>query len=107
MWKKLWMMGISAMFAVSCKSQEGKQVPTAGTKSNTKLTTKPVMAQGESRLLFDGKTLANWQTAEFGAHGEPMVKDGSIVLPVGDPMTGVTWTGAPMPKMNYEVTCAC
>jgi len=54
-----------------------------------------------------GKSLANWQTAEFGAHGEPHVKDGSIVLPVGDPMTGITWNGAAMPKMNYEVTYEC
>jgi hypothetical protein len=74
------------------------------TKPTTSPTTKPV---AEWRPLFDGKTLANWKTAEFGAHGDPFVKDGAIVLPVGDPMTGVTWAGAPIPRLDYEITYEC
>jgi hypothetical protein len=73
-------------------------------KSTTKPTTKPV---AEWRPLFDGHTLANWKIAEFGAHGEPYVKDGAIILPVGDPMTGVTWAGAPLPTLDYEVAYEC
>src|SRR3954469_7022019 len=65
------------------------QSPEAG-KPNpaTKPATVAVAAGNEWKPLFDGKTLTNWQTAEFGAHGEPYAKDGVIVLPVGDPMTG-------------------
>src|SRR5690349_1855588 len=33
------------------------------------------------RSLFDGKTLAGWKTTKFGAHAEPEVKDGQLVLP--------------------------
>ena len=89
---------------IGCSHKE----PTETVKSNatSKPTTAPVAANVD-RSLFDGKTLTNWQTAEFGAHGEPYVKDGSIILPVGDPMSGVTWTGAPIPKINYEVTYEC
>jgi hypothetical protein len=88
---------------VGCNNKQ----PSEPTASNP--TTKPTTraAGGDQRSLFDGKTLANWQTAEFGAHGEPYVKDESIILPVGDPMTGVTWSGGPIPKMNYEVSYEC
>src|SRR5213075_1569991 len=90
-----------ALFLTGCNHNQSPQ--TAKSTLTTKPTTQPV-AKGNERSLFDGKTLTHWQTAEFGAHGEPSVKDGSIILPVGDPMTGVTWTGEPIPKMNYEVT---
>src|SRR4051794_25433095 len=93
-----------AMLMIGCNHKE----PTESAKPNpsTKPTTRAITT-AESRSLFDGKTLTNWQTAEFGAHGEPYVKDGSIILPVADPMTGITWTGAPIPRMNYEVTYEC
>ncbi len=93
-----------AIFLTGCNHNQSPQ--TAKSTLTTKPTTQPV-AKGNERSLFDGKTLTHWQTAEFGAHGEPSVKDGSIILPVGDPMTGVTWTGEPIPKMNYEVTYEC
>src|SRR5215213_1221923 len=40
------------------------------------------------RPLFDGKSLAGWKTTQFGAHGEPEVKDGQIIIPAGDPLSG-------------------
>lgn len=57
----------------------------------------------EWRNLFDGKTLANWKKAEFGGEGTPSVKDGAIVIPVGDSLSGIAWTGPALPKINYEV----
>src|SRR5436190_15443102 len=98
---------LCCVLLIGCNHKEPAE-PSQPVKSNatTRPTTAPVAAKGE-RSLFDGKTLTNWQTAEFGAHGEPYVKDGSIILPVGEPMTGVTWTGGPIPKMNYEVTWEC
>ena len=80
----------------------------SGANSKSKPTTKPTTKPAaEWRSLFDGKTLNNWKTAEFGGHGEPEVRDGAIILPVGSPMTGVTWTGPALPKLDYEVAYEC
>jgi len=62
-------------------------------------------APGKSqwRPLFDGKTLAGWKTTQFGAHGEPEVQDGQIILPAGDPLTGVNREKDDIPHVNYEI----
>ncbi|MCA9077255.1 MAG: DUF1080 domain-containing protein [Planctomycetaceae bacterium] len=64
---------------------------------------KAAPAEGEWQTLFDGKTLTNWKPTEFGGEGEVYVEDGALVMDMGNPMTGVTWTGKPLPKSNYEV----
>ncbi|OHB73375.1 MAG: hypothetical protein A2Z25_00230 [Planctomycetes bacterium RBG_16_55_9] len=53
--------------------------------------------------LFDGKTLGHWKPTDFGGQGKVYVKDESILLEVGNDMTGVTWDG-PLVRMNYEIT---
>jgi hypothetical protein len=55
------------------------------------------------KSMFDGKTLKGWKVPVFGGDGEVAVKEGAIVLGMGDPMTGVTWAGK-LPRDNYEVT---
>ena len=57
----------------------------------------------EWRSLFDGKSLAGWKVTEFGAHGEPVVENGTIVLPMGDPLSGVTREKDDVPHVNYEI----
>ncbi len=57
---------------------------------------------GEWQSLFDGKTLQGWRETAFTGHGKARVENGTIVLGAGEPMTGVTWSGA-FPKVNYEV----
>jgi len=66
----------------------------------------PSTAAGEKWLdLFDGKTLAGWKVSDFEDHGPVAVRDGRIVLGAGtEPITGITWTGDPLPDMDYEVT---
>jgi len=54
------------------------------------------------KSLFDGKTLKGWKAPAFGGEGKVEVKDGVIVLGMGDSMTGVTYTGE-LPKTNYEL----
>lgn len=54
--------------------------------------------------LFDGRTLAGWKTTEFGAHAEPKVEEGILVLPAGEPLTGVTREKDDVPHVNYEVS---
>lgn len=57
---------------------------------------------GEWQSLFDGKTLGKWKITEFGGQGEVKIKDGAILLPIGNDMTGVTYTGQ-IPTINYEL----
>jgi hypothetical protein len=52
--------------------------------------------------LFDGKSLQGWKETPFNRRGPVAVRDGHIVLAPGNPMTGITWTGA-FPKTNYEI----
>ena len=52
--------------------------------------------------LFDGKTLGKWKVSDFAGHATPEVQNGNLILPFGDTLTGVTYTGE-VPKMNYEV----
>src|SRR5688500_1986478 len=73
----------------------------AATASAGPVSAAPAAAKWQQ--LFDGKTLANWQSAEYAAQGAPKVQDGAIVLPVGEDLTGLVYTG-PVPRVNYEVS---
>lgn len=55
------------------------------------------------KALFDGKSLAGWKSTNFGGEGEVAVKDGAILMPPGNDMTGVTYDKGDFPRMNYEV----
>ncbi|QNN20845.1 DUF1080 domain-containing protein [Planctomycetales bacterium ZRK34] len=61
-------------------------------------------AVGETIALFDGKTMGNWKSTQFGGEGEVHIEDGNLILPFGSMMTGITWKGEPPVKMNYEIT---
>jgi Domain of Unknown Function (DUF1080) len=65
---------------------------------------KPAAQDPAWQSLFDGKTLKNWKSSNFGGEGKVSVEEGIIVLNQGSDMTGITWTGEPLPKMNYEVS---
>jgi hypothetical protein len=60
------------------------------------------VAKQEWKSLFDGKTLSGWKAPNFGGQGKVEVRDGAIVMEMGDSMTGITYTGS-VPKMNYEL----
>ena len=55
------------------------------------------------RPLFDGKSLTGWTATKFGGEGDVEVKDGAIVLHSGNDLTGVTFAGKDLPKMDYEL----
>jgi len=65
--------------------------------------TQPDPAGGKWQSLFDGKTLGKWKPTDFGGQGESVVEDGKLMLTHGEPLTGVTWQGAPPAVMNYEI----
>jgi sugar phosphate isomerase/epimerase len=54
------------------------------------------------KQLFDGQTLTNWKEPNFSGQAEIEVKDGQMILGIGNDITGLNYTGE-IPKMNYEV----
>ncbi len=58
---------------------------------------------GQEISLFDGKTLGQWKSTDFGGQGDVAIKDGAIHMAMGSYMTGINWTG-PVVRMNYEIT---
>lgn len=58
----------------------------------------------EWQSLFDGKTLTDWKPSNFFKPGEVKVEDGRIKLGVGATLTGITWVGGEIPRMNYEIS---
>jgi len=69
---------------------------------------RPFVPPVEPMWLFGGerKTLKGWKVVQeiyFKHHGKVYVKDGTIVLEAGSPMTGISWTGE-FPRDDYEVT---
>ena len=63
---------------------------------------KPAADRFAWRSLFDGKSLGQWKSIQFGGEGEVRVEDGAIVMDTGNSMTGVAYSGK-LPKMNYEL----
>ena len=59
---------------------------------------------GEPVLLFDGKSLAGWETIEFGGEGTCDLEDGAISLGAGVTMSGISSTRSALPQSNYEVS---
>ena len=54
------------------------------------------------RPLFDGQGVGAFAVTDFGGQGEVAVRDGALVLGIGSPLTGVTWTGEP-PAGSYDL----
>jgi len=52
--------------------------------------------------LFDGKTLKGWGETPFAGRGEVKCESGLIILNMGEPFTGISWTNE-FPKVNFEV----
>ena len=57
----------------------------------------------DGQNLFNGKDLSHWKSTDFGGQGEVAVENGELVLPAGNPLTGVTWQGPVPMKMSYQI----
>lgn len=53
--------------------------------------------------LFDGQSLKGWKSTNFGGEGEVHVEDEQIILPFGQPMTGINYEGGDLPTTDYEL----
>jgi hypothetical protein len=81
------------------------QDPPAATQATEKSNAAQPVDRSTWRALFDGKSLTNWQSTQFGGEGRVAVKnEGVMTLGFGAPLTGVHWAGKePLPRMNYEL----
>jgi len=59
--------------------------------------------QGKWRPLFDGKTLKDWKSTQFGGEGEVTVEEGAITMDFGSSLTGITYVGK-LPTNHYEIS---
>lgn len=59
--------------------------------------------QGSWQPLFDGSSLGNWKASDFVSNGKIEVANGAIHIGAGKPMAGITWSGEPPARMNYEI----
>ena len=56
-------------------------------------------------VLFDGKSLDNWQPTDFAGKGEIFIDiNGSLVIEMGAELSGLHWKGEPLPTTNYEIS---
>lgn len=56
-------------------------------------------------VLFDGKSLDDWQSVDAGGSGTVEIKDDQMVLGTGESITGVVYKKADkLPVTNYEIT---
>lgn len=53
--------------------------------------------------LFDGESLEDWKVTEFGGEGPVEVEDGVLIIGRGQPLSGITWDGGEIPRVNYEI----
>lgn len=62
----------------------------------------PSLAFTAPRSLFDGVTLGQWKSVNFGGEGTVSVVDGAIRLERGNDLTGIVWTG-PVPRAPFRI----
>lgn len=74
----------------------------AGCEASGPPTAPQAAKEDAGRSLFDGKTLGSWKSVEFGGEGAVTVENGSIKVAEGATLSGVQWTGEPLPRTNYE-----
>lgn len=55
------------------------------------------------RPLFNAQNLDGWEITNFGPQGPVVVSDSSVLLVVGDGLTGITWEKE-FPDANYEIS---
>jgi hypothetical protein len=64
---------------------------------------KPAAAETE-QSLFDGKSLKGWKATSFGGEGRVYVEGGRLILEMGNNLTGITWDGGELPRIDYEIS---
>lgn len=91
---------LAPLVCVSCASGRAPSEP-----ATRPAATRPLAKTSHSsdQILFDGKTLKNWKSTDFGGQGEVEVEDGKIIVHSGASLSGVNWTGPALPTDNFEI----
>lgn len=56
-------------------------------------------------VLFDGKTLDDWETVDIGGSGQVDLEGGCMIINMGDSVSGLVYKkAAELPVTNYEIT---
>lgn len=56
-------------------------------------------------VLFDGKSLANWEAVDMGGSGDVAVEGGQLIINQGESLSGVVFKKTEeLPLTNYEIT---
>lgn len=56
-------------------------------------------------VIFDGKSLDDWQVVDIGGSGEVLAEDGRMIIKMGDSVSGAIYKKADkLPLTNYEIT---
>jgi hypothetical protein len=56
-------------------------------------------------VLFDGKSLGDWEKVDIGGSGEVSVENGELIIAQGDSVSGAVYKKAKdLPLQNYELT---
>jgi hypothetical protein len=59
----------------------------------------------KSIVLFDGKSLDNWQMVDIGGSGEVLLEGDAMLIKMGDSVSGAIYKkAAELPVTNYEIT---
>jgi hypothetical protein len=62
-------------------------------------------ASKDAIVLFDGKSLADWEPVDIGGSGEVKAEDGQLIINQGDSVTGAIYKKwKDLPLQNYELT---
>lgn len=89
-------IAVLSLCFISCSSEKKKE------NKQVKVLAPVFKAPAGGRLLFDSKTLDDWEISNFGTEGPIMVAEGKIVINMGDGGSGITYT-KDFPKVNYEL----
>jgi len=52
--------------------------------------------------LLDGKSLGAWKVTEYGGQGAVTPENGALRVGMGNPLSGIHWSGVECPRTNYE-----
>lgn len=59
----------------------------------------------KERLLFDGKSLGDWETVDIGGSGQVELEGGVMIINQGDSLSGVVYKKPQeLPVTNYEIS---
>jgi hypothetical protein len=102
----------AAVWFAGCSKKQGPSDGTEGgqrrsNQAQASPATRPAAPDaaeaGGWKRLFDGRSLDGWIKSDYVASPDPKVQNGVIVLPMGEILTGITYTKN-LPNVNYEVT---